>query len=207
MKEYNRNHTEAEEAYRQFYETQAQGPGTTNIMRVDRIKPIHWAIKELVSDLDPGAEILDVGVQHGKTSLLLSLLGYKVTAIDVAQEYINRAAENTKIVKGYIDFKRLEVEKLSTLNKKFDAVLCLSVLEHVKDFNTAINAVSQNIKPNGMVLYIVPQQNSWLTAEHCRTFDDENIKSAFPKATYINKIHYSDNNDSLGWYAIKEIIK
>lgn len=39
---------------------------------------------------------------------------------------------------------------------KFDVILCLNVLEHIFDYNEAINNIHHAIKPNGAVIFLIP---------------------------------------------------
>jgi len=49
----------------------------------------------------------------------------------------------------------IDVTKMN-FNKEFDIILCLSILEHVFDFNKAIKNIHKALKPKGTVLIFVP---------------------------------------------------
>lgn len=51
--------------------------------------------------------------------------------------------------------KIIDITK-TNFKEKWDIILCLNVLEHVFDFKTAINNLYNAVKPNGLVLIMVP---------------------------------------------------
>ncbi len=87
-------------------------------------------------------------------------------------------------------------------NKKFDVILCLSVLEHVFDFQKAIDNIHKALKNNGVAVIFVPAfyplhdepSDYWRFTEHSlkkllSKFQDVKIKNSglrkFPSAYYI----------------------
>lgn len=208
MAEFKRNHIFSNKEFKKFYDKQAKDlPRASNLFRRDRLLPTYWGIKEILNYKKPPCNILDVGCQHGKNGLILTLLFYNVTAIDVTEIYLNKSKENTKTVGNKIEYRVLPVEEVSILNKNFDIVLCLSVMEHVADFKKAFNSILSVINYNGLMLFTVPIKNSWMATEHVRTFDRNNLKLYFPKESEIIELKYSDNTRQLGWYGIKCIKK
>lgn len=206
-KEIKRNHCSTDKDYKSFYERQAKNPGLTKMRKGSRMKPINWAVREILNFKEPPCKILDVGCQHGIVELILAALWYDITSIDVAEGYIRAAKNNTGIVNQYIRYEVLPVEKLNQLNDRFHVISCLSVLEHVKDFDAAFTSILNACDDNSMILSVVPIGKSWFTEEHVRIFTDENIYDYFPKTSEISKIHFSKDPNKLGWFAVKYIKK
>jgi SAM-dependent methyltransferase len=86
----------------------------------ERIAEIPYAFRAL-SRVAPGARILDVGATESTVSLSLASLGYDVTAIDPRPNPLSH--ERLHTVVGQIEEWNSDSE--------FDAVLCLSTIEHL----------------------------------------------------------------------------
>ena len=140
---------------------------------------------------------------HGALELILATLWYDVTAIDISEKYIEASKINTSPVNEYIDYKCISVERIAELNKKFDIILCLSVLEHVIDFEDSFKAVCDSLNEEGLILSIVPIGKSWFIEEHTRVFTKDNIYSYFPETSLISEIICpNENKFNIGWYSI-----
>ena len=203
--EINRKHCNSDDKYKVFYDKQSLNSNLIKMRKGSRMKPITWAVREVLNSKHPPCNILDVGCQHGILELVLAAMWYDITAIDVSENYVKGAQKNTAIVNQYIKYAVLPVEKVKKLNNTYQAVCCLSVLEHVIDFDKAFNSMLDVTDVGGLMLFVVPLEKSWLTEEHTRIFTDDNIYNYFPKESEISKIRFSDNPNKLGWFAIKYI--
>ena len=85
----------------------------------ERVAEIPYAFRAL-SRGPPGARILDVGATESTVCLSLATLGYEVTAIDPRPNPLSH--ERLQTVVGQIEEWKADAE--------FDAVLCLSTIEH-----------------------------------------------------------------------------
>ena len=96
-----------------------------------------------------GIEILDIGCGGGIVSVPLARLGAQVTGVDLGKE-------NIAVAKEYAESKKLKIEYLNadigTLNKQYDVVLCLEVVEHVDHLEEFMKDVSKLLKPNAIVI-------------------------------------------------------
>ena len=79
---------------------------------------------EKVLDLPKGSTILDVHCGFGRHSNLLALRGYKVTGVDIKEEFLELARKHSKEHKTGAIFIEEDMKKLPFENK-FDAVLNL----------------------------------------------------------------------------------
>jgi 2-polyprenyl-3-methyl-5-hydroxy-6-metoxy-1,4-benzoquinol methylase len=99
----------------------AYGPGQVGLRWVnERIVEVPYAFRAL-SGVQAGAKVLDVGSAESSVSLSLATLGYEVTAVDPRPNPLSH--ERLHVVEARIEDWKHEAE--------FDAVVCLSTIEHV----------------------------------------------------------------------------
>ena len=148
-----------------------------------KFKPLHLFnpvrvkfIKEkLVSyyDSDPNSKnplkelkILDIGCGGGLLCEPLSRLGATMTGIDASKNNIEVAKLHAKEMNLNIEYIHGAPENSDLKNNTYDAVLCMEIVEHVKDVNLFIEKCSKLIKKNGImfVATINKTLNSYLKA-------------------------------------------
>jgi len=113
-----------------------------NIIQNFKIKSKNAPLKNL--------NILDIGCGGGLLSESMCRLGGNVTAIDASKKNIDVAKFHSKKNKLKIEYLCASPEKLK-INKKFDIVLNMEVVEHVEDINLFLNKSSQLLKSNGLM--------------------------------------------------------
>jgi len=101
-----------------------------------------------------GKEVLEVGAGIGNFTDLLAG-NYEITAIDVNEKYIDHLKKKfaKKIKAGFGD---IEMGEYFFNNKKFDAVVCLNVLEHIEYDSRALKNMYELLKPSGKLILLVP---------------------------------------------------
>ena len=109
----------------------------------------HFKLKQTNSPLK-GLNILDIGCGGGLLSEPITRLGAKVTAIDASKKNIQVAKFHAKKNSLKINYLCSSPEKLN-LNKKFDVVLNMEIVEHVDDVNFFIKKSSELLKKNGLM--------------------------------------------------------
>ncbi len=109
----------------------------------------HFKLKQTNSPLK-GLSILDIGCGGGLLSEPITRLGAKVTAIDASKKNIQVAKFHAKKNNLRINYLCSSPEKLN-LNKKFDVVLNMEIVEHVEDLNFFIKKSSNLLKKNGLM--------------------------------------------------------
>ena len=113
-----------------------------NIIQNFKIKSKNAPLKRL--------NILDIGCGGGLLSEPMCRLGGNVTAIDASKKNIDVAKFHSKENKLKIEYLCASPEKLK-INKEFDVVLNMEVVEHVEDINLFLNKSSQLLKSNGLM--------------------------------------------------------
>ena len=94
--------------------------------------------------------ILDIGCGGGLLSEPMTRLGATVTGIDASIKNINIAKLHAKKNKLQINYLCSSPEKLK-INKKFDVILNMEIIEHVEDINFFLNSCSKLLKKNGLM--------------------------------------------------------
>src|SRR3989344_4646690 len=115
-----------------------------------------YYLGRLLKQLAPASEILDAGCGIGLNSFLVARRGFVITGIDNNKEKLSSA----KQILTKASVKNVEFHQESILNlpysKRFDAVICFEVLEHIKDDATALFEMSRALKNGGTLLLSVP---------------------------------------------------
>ena len=94
--------------------------------------------------------ILDIGCGGGLLSEPMTRLGANVTGIDASNKNISVAKLHAKKNNLKINYMCSSPEKLK-IQKKFDVILNMEIIEHVEDINFFINSCSKLLKKNGLM--------------------------------------------------------
>ena len=94
--------------------------------------------------------ILDIGCGGGLLSEPMQRLGANVTGIDASFKNIKIAKHHAKKNKLNIKYLCSSPEKLK-INKKFDVILNMEIIEHVEDVNFFLQSCSKLLKKNGLM--------------------------------------------------------
>ena len=96
-------------------------------------------------------DILDVGCGGGLLCEPLSRLGGNVTGIDAANTNIEVAKIHMK--KSNLNINYLNKKPEEILDKKFDVILCMEIIEHVEDVNFFVESCIKLLKNNGLIFF------------------------------------------------------
>ena len=94
--------------------------------------------------------ILDIGCGGGLLSEPMTRLGANVTGIDASNKNISIAKLHAKKNNLKINYLCSSPEKLK-IQKKFDVILNMEIIEHVEDINFFMNSCSKLLKKNGLM--------------------------------------------------------
>tara|TARA_B100001996_G_scaffold191355_1_gene146418 strand:- start:150 stop:878 length:729 start_codon:yes stop_codon:yes gene_type:complete len=97
-----------------------------------------------------GLEFLDIGCGGGLLSEPFARLGANITGIDASNKNIEIAKIHSKKSNLKINYICSAPENLN-LNKKFDVVLNMEVVEHIEDLNFFISKSGKFLKKNGLM--------------------------------------------------------
>ena len=108
-----------------------------------------FKLKNKAKPLDK-IDILDIGCGGGLLSEPMQRLGASVTGIDASIKNIKIAKLHAKKNKLKINYLCSSPEKLN-INKKFDVILNMEIVEHVEDIEFFLNSCSKLLKKNGLM--------------------------------------------------------
>ncbi len=97
-----------------------------------------------------GINILDIGCGGGLLSEPMCRLGAKVTGIDASIKNIKIAKLHAKKNRLKINYICSSPEKMK-INKKFDVILNMEIVEHVEDISFFLKSCSKLLKKNGLM--------------------------------------------------------
>jgi len=97
-----------------------------------------------------GINILDIGCGGGLLSEPMKRLGANVTGVDASIKNIKVAKLHAKKNKLDINYLCSSPEKLK-INKKFDVILNMEIVEHVKDVEFFLRSCSKLLRKNGLM--------------------------------------------------------
>ena len=96
--------------------------------------------------------VLDVGCGGGLMSEPLARLGARVTGIDPGEKNIAIARDHAAPQGLEIDYRVTTAEELVAAGAKFDAVVCLEVVEHVPDVAAFVQTCASLVRPGGLLI-------------------------------------------------------
>ena len=97
-----------------------------------------------------GINILDIGCGGGLLSEPMSRMGANVVGIDASDKNIKIAKLHSKKNKLKINYLCSSPEKLK-IEKKFDVILNMEIVEHVEDIDFFLKSCSKLLKKNGLM--------------------------------------------------------
>lgn len=111
-----------------------------------------------------GYTLLDIGCGTSSFGEVMALSGAEVTAIDIDPHTLTQASEKAEHYGTNIGFLRAKAEDLVRLNKQYDVILALDVLEYTDNLDKFLWAISRLLAPTGIVVFSTPNRTllSWL---------------------------------------------
>lgn len=105
-----------------------------------------------------GARVLEIGAGIGNITIWLLPRDFYL-ASDINPNYLDYL-RNLALGKPYLQVDRIDLEDPACFEpwrERFDTVVCLNVLEHVRDPLTALRNIHSALAPGGRVVLYVPQ--------------------------------------------------
>ena len=99
-----------------------------------------------------GKRVLDVGSGGGILCESLAERGAEMVGIDPAPGNIAVAARHAERSSLQIDYRATTVETLAATDERFDAVLVMEVVEHVRDVPGFLRDAAAMVKPGGLLV-------------------------------------------------------
>ncbi|MAK12153.1 MAG: bifunctional 3-demethylubiquinol 3-O-methyltransferase/2-polyprenyl-6-hydroxyphenol methylase [Candidatus Pelagibacter sp.] len=96
-------------------------------------------------------DILDVGCGGGLLCEPLSRLGANMTGIDAARTNIEVA--KLHMIESDLKINYLNKKPEEIIDKKFDVILCMEIIEHVEDVDFFIDSCIKLLNKNGIIFF------------------------------------------------------
>jgi 2-polyprenyl-3-methyl-5-hydroxy-6-metoxy-1,4-benzoquinol methylase len=127
------------------------------------------AARRVVELVPPDSEILDVGSHYLHLSSILSLLGYRVSAMDIPQHatlpFVSERAARMGITIHIVDEERFaRGDFMGSEPDRFHAIMFCEILEHIT-FNPIAfwRRVHQLVRPGGLIYVTTPNSMKLLS--------------------------------------------
>jgi SAM-dependent methyltransferase len=165
-------------------------------------KNADWRRIELATRLIPAncKSVLDVGVGPGAFLNYLTLCGRfdRVTGID--KRRYSKFVELTPD----LDYRIMDIRKLSFPENSFDIVFCMEVLEHLdsKTLEMGLSAL-RRIAKRKLVMTVPFNEPLPLPSYHLQHFDEARIRATFPDADIL-LVHRDRKRSTWPWTVLVE---
>jgi SAM-dependent methyltransferase len=104
-------------------------------------------------DIPYKGQVLDVGCGHGGLTILLGRArpDLEITGVDVQSDALGNATQSAKQEDlQNVKFEHGDAHKLVFKDEHFDAVVCQTLLTHVRDANVVVQEMARVLKPGGL---------------------------------------------------------
>jgi tRNA (mo5U34)-methyltransferase len=148
-----------------------------------------------------GKSVLDIGCNAGFYSVQMKLRGAsRVLGIDFDSDYLAQARFVAQVSDLDIEFRQLSVYDIASLRERFDIVLFLGVLYHLRHPLLALDLIHEHVTLDTLVFQSM-QRGSTETVEIAPDYDflDTEIfnNPAFPQMYFIEN---SYSRDPTNWW-------
>jgi len=111
--------------------------------------------------LDSPKKILDIGCGVGSLSLYLASKGHRVYGIEISSNAIKSCLESAKKL-GLENNARFKIMDFPSKipNEKFDFILLIEVIEHLKNDDLALGKIYALLKKGGIAIISTPSKNA-----------------------------------------------
>jgi len=158
-----------------------------------------------------GKEILEIGCGIGNLTYYFKN-DRKFVAIDKEPKYISYIKLDFADVEVY-DCDIVDPKILHEKNYTFNSVICINVLEHIKEDDKALSNMYDLTKKNGNAILVVPAHRFLYgeldkNVEHWRRYTKKELTGKIIRAGYtIKDAFYFNRIGAIGWFVNSKIIK
>jgi 2-polyprenyl-3-methyl-5-hydroxy-6-metoxy-1,4-benzoquinol methylase len=143
-------------------------------------RPADLARTAAALGLKPGARLLDAGCGSGQFAIAFAELGCRVTAIDLAQEMVERGRRHAAERGVEVEWRVGEIGRLADRDAAFDAIHARMVLQFVAEVPATLKEFRRVLKPGGHLYASVPGALSPIYNRSWRRFiEPESVGTSF----------------------------
>ena len=155
---------------KKYWNYRAPSYSQSNLEELNNFKRDAW-LKLLLNNAPKKEKlkVLDVGAGPGLFSILMSLAGHEVTAVDLSNEMIENAKKNAKAYNVDINFVQVNGVKLPFEDNSFDYIISRNVLWNLEYPKEALKEWKRLLNEDGCITYFDANQ-------YLHFFDEEQNK-------------------------------
>ena len=121
---------------------------------------VHFHLQRMMRTQGANAPATVIDLGSGVTFFPFSVarLGYHVQCMDIdpiCQRDLERAAAVIPHQPGKVGFSLIQDHRLPLGDRQADALFCISVLEHIPDFENTVQEVARILKPGGIFILTI----------------------------------------------------
>ena len=133
--------------------------------------------------------LMDIGCGDGRFLRELSNMYPDNEKTFLGVDYSERAINLAKAMNPSLDYVCMNIVK-EPASRSFDVATMVEVLEHIPPAEVMqfLNAVSMNLKENGLLFLTVPHKNKQLQDKHFQHFNSQTLKSTLQHHFDVLKI-------------------
>jgi ubiquinone/menaquinone biosynthesis C-methylase UbiE len=131
-------------------------------------------------------KILDAGCGSGLYSNWLAKKGFSIDAIDIDLQMLQLANQFSKRNKLSVCYTKEDVTNMLNFKpESYDCVLCMDVIEHIKDDSKALSEINRVLKKDGLLFLATSTKNGIYNNDHKRVgYDFYEISSKLRNAGF-----------------------
>lgn len=168
-----------------------------------------WTLNQFKEYLH--GDILEIGCGIGNFTSYLTDHG-NVWAIDIDQQYL---IQSRQIIgrKAQLGIGDIEKGEYFFGDLKFDSIVCLNVLEHIKNDKLALSNMFKLLKTGGKLILLVPAHEFLYggidkSIGHFRRYNKLGISKMLEEAGFrVGKLRSVNFLGALGWFLAGKILK
>lgn len=127
------------------------------LLYLSKKEPGYYPVWEFMNkNRKKSLKILEVGCSYGYLSYAIKKMGHDILGIDISEKAIEFARSNFGRY-----YKSTSMEKFNS-SKKFDVIIAIEILEHLKDPKMFLRKCKKHLKKNGKIIIATPNKNSRL---------------------------------------------
>jgi tRNA (mo5U34)-methyltransferase len=150
-----------------------------------------------LTGLVPGRSVLDIGCNAGFHSIQMKRLGAaRVVAIDFDEGYLAQARFAAEVTRSDIEFHCMSVYDVAQLGERFDIVLFMGVLYHLRHPLLALDLISTHAARDILVFQSMQRGHADAASPVNPNYDfwqtDHFNEPAYPKLHFVEHSYASD---------------
>lgn len=159
-----------------------------------------------------GQRVLEIGSGIGNFTKLLLKKSRFLYATDINDDYISllKRIKNKKLRVG---FGNIESNVFKPNYNNFDSIICLNVLEHIKNDKKALGNIYNRLKTNGKLILLVPAHQQFYcqidkNLGHFRRYNKKSLRKKIINLGFnIVSEDYLNPISGLGWFVSGKILR